>query len=68
MTETIHFDGPCPFLLCTETGPHDHEICPTCRAVRYGNLCCNTCRQKMNEKHGWNLPMLNQDEQEKMEL
>lgn len=40
----VHFDGPCPFLLCMETGPHDHGVCPECGAVRYGNISCPTCR------------------------
>jgi hypothetical protein len=42
--ETIHFDGVCPFLMCLETGPHDHPICPKCGAVRYGNIGCPECR------------------------
>ena len=40
----IHFDGPCPFLTCLETEPHDHPICPDCGAVRWGNMFCKTCR------------------------
>ncbi len=45
MSEQImHFDGACPFLTCLEAGPHDHEICPDCGAVRYGNIYCLTCR------------------------
>lgn len=51
MTEpkTMHFDGPCPFLLCLEDGPHDHPICPDCGAVRYGNMYCPTCRAYYQE-------------------
>lgn len=45
MTETAHFPGSCPYLLCLETGPHDHPVCPDCGAVRYGNIFCITCRQ-----------------------
>jgi hypothetical protein len=26
--KTVHFDGPCPFLLCLVTEPHDHQVCP----------------------------------------
>jgi hypothetical protein len=40
----IHFDGPCPFLTCLRTDPHNHPVCETCGAVRYGNLSCPTCR------------------------
>ncbi len=45
----IHFDGPCPFLLCWELGPHDHPVCPSCGAVRYGNMLCATCQQGRRE-------------------
>lgn len=71
MTEpapTMHFDGPCLFLTCLETGPHDHEICPTCRALRYGNLFCNTCRERINKARGWNLPMFTQDELDELKV
>jgi hypothetical protein len=44
-------DGSCPFLMCTETAPHRHPICDECRAVRFGNLCCSTCRR---ERGKWN--------------
>ncbi len=37
------FDGPCPFLTCTDTEWHAHPACPACGAVRYGNLNCPTC-------------------------
>lgn len=36
-------DGPCPFLTCLDAGPHGHDICPECSAVRYGNAFCGTC-------------------------
>lgn len=49
MTKTVHFNGPCPYLLCLETGPHDHPICPECGAVRYGNIFCPTCREHWPE-------------------
>lgn len=45
MTNTIHFPGSCPYLLCLEAGPHDHPVCPQCGAVRYGNIYCPICRQ-----------------------
>jgi len=48
--ETMHFDGPCPFLLCLEEGPHDHPICPDCGAVRYGNMFCETCQAHYAER------------------
>ena len=64
----MHFDRACPFLLCPEVGPHDHGICPTCQAVRYGNLGCNACRAKMNQRHGWNLPMISQEELDEMKI
>ena len=40
----IHFDGPCPFLLCLADCPHDHPVCPVCGAVAYGNIFCEECR------------------------
>lgn len=40
---TVFSDGPCPFLSCLEDGPHGHDVCPECFAVRYGNACCATC-------------------------
>ena len=43
--KTIHFDGLCPFLLCLESGPHAHPICPECGAVRDGNINCPTCER-----------------------
>lgn len=39
----VFIDGPCPSLTCFDTGPHGHDICPDCTAVRYGNTCCPTC-------------------------
>jgi hypothetical protein len=42
--EYWHSDGPCPFLTCLQTEPHDHPICPECRAVKWGNMFCKTCR------------------------
>lgn len=42
--DNVHFDGPCPFLTCLVTEPHDHPICAQCGAVRYGNpFHCQTC-------------------------
>lgn len=38
-------DGPCPLLLCLETEPHSHPICPDCGAVKFGNIFCVTCRE-----------------------
>lgn len=52
MKDSMSFDGVCPFLMCLETGPHSHPICPECGAVRYGNLLCQTCRRVMNELLG----------------
>jgi predicted amidophosphoribosyltransferase len=41
--------GPCPFLTCLETGPHEHPVCPDCEAVRYGNpFYCATCNAVLN--------------------
>jgi hypothetical protein len=42
--ESVRFDGPCPFLTCLQTEPHDHPVCPDCGAVRWGNAYCETCR------------------------
>lgn len=39
----VFIDGPCPFLTCLDTGPHGHDVCPDCSAVRFGNMCCATC-------------------------
>jgi hypothetical protein len=38
-----HFEGSCPFLTCTERGPHLHEACESCGALRHGNFNCLTC-------------------------
>lgn len=43
MTKLYVSDGPCPFLLCQEQATHAHPVCPSCGAVRYGNLFCRTC-------------------------
>ena len=48
MTEKMHFDGPCPFLLCLAGCPHDHSICPKCGAVGYGNIYCDECRRNVD--------------------
>lgn len=42
----VFTDGPCPFLTCLETGPHGHDICPHCGAVKSGNAFCGTCRSR----------------------
>lgn len=42
-TDSIFIDGSCWFLTCLETGPHGHDMCPDCGAVRFGNLFCRTC-------------------------
>jgi hypothetical protein len=44
-TKTTDFDGPCPFLTCSERGPHSHSTCPKCGAVKYGNANCDECRK-----------------------
>jgi hypothetical protein len=41
----VHFDGPCPFLMCLENEPHDHPVCQDCGAVCWGNQSCATCRR-----------------------
>lgn len=38
------FDGPCPFLVCLRTDAHEHPVCGTCGAVRYGNSNCDECK------------------------
>lgn len=46
---TWSVNGPCPFLTCLETGPHEHPVCPDCGAVRYGNpFGCPTCLAVFN--------------------
>jgi hypothetical protein len=43
---TAVMDGrSCPFALCLVAERHTHPACPDCGAVRYGNACCDTCRQ-----------------------
>ena len=33
----------CPFLTCLKRGPHTHEACESCGAVRHGSLNCLEC-------------------------
>lgn len=47
----MKFDGPCPFLFCLKTEPHEHKDCPDCGAVWHGNMTCPTCREYF-EKFG----------------
>lgn len=42
--EFVEFGGLCPFMACLERGPHQHYICPTCGAVRFGNAFCPMCK------------------------
>lgn len=44
MKDKVLFPGPCPFLMCYESGPHYHPVCPLCGALNYSNLYCNLCR------------------------
>lgn len=44
LMDFVVFDGPCPFLLCTDGRPHKHPVCPDCGAVRFENLFCKRCR------------------------
>ena len=44
----LHFDGPCPLLMCLADFPHEHPICPKCKAVGYGNICCEKCRKSID--------------------
>lgn len=39
----VFVDGSCPFLTCLDSGPHGHDVCPACGAVRFGNMFCATC-------------------------
>lgn len=41
--DAVILDGPCMFLFCLDDGPHGHDICPDCGAVRFGNASCATC-------------------------
>lgn len=45
----VFTDGPCPFLACLDAGPHGHDICPACGAVRFGNAFCATCVRSWTE-------------------
>ena len=51
--KTVDFDGPCPFLLCLEKGPHSHPICPKCGTIDYKNIygktSCDFCKKKRRE-------------------
>lgn len=50
-----HSPGPCPFLTCLITEPHDHPVCPECHAVRYGNIFyCATCNAVFNAEQAAN--------------
>ena len=46
--KVMHFDGPCPLLMCLADCPHDHPICPRCGAVGYGNISCDECRNNVD--------------------
>jgi len=41
----LTFFASCPFLFCNRPLPHSHGICPSCEAVRFGNVSCATCRE-----------------------
>jgi hypothetical protein len=45
-----HFDGPCPFPMCPTIEPHSHLVCPTCSAVWFGSLDCETCQQRHRDE------------------
>lgn len=47
----VRCEGPCALLSCLEAGPHEHPICPTCRAVSYGNAFCEECRSHWPQRH-----------------
>ena len=55
--EPVRIDGFCPFLTCLQDGPHTHEVCATCGAVRHGNCfyCpeCNTVTNAIWAANGW---------------
>jgi hypothetical protein len=42
----IVFENWCPFLFCTKSGPHEHEICPRCRCV----ISCDETKKYHDEK------------------
>lgn len=54
--------GPCPLISCGEQGPHEHAVCPTCGAIRYGNpfhcLTCNVVVSAERIAHGFTAPPL----------
>jgi hypothetical protein len=43
--QVVEFDGPCMFLSCLAAQPHAHAVCPTCGAVRFGNMFCQDCER-----------------------
>jgi len=47
--KTFEIESACPFLLCCQTGPHSHSICPECGTVRHGNIYCKNCRDYSEE-------------------
>lgn len=40
------FDAACPFILCFDTMPHAHPVCPQCDTVNLGNPDCDYCRER----------------------
>jgi hypothetical protein len=36
----------CPFLTCQQDGPHAHDDCWLCEALRAGNAFCGACRAR----------------------
>lgn len=63
-TGAILLDGPCPFLTCLETGPHGHDVCTNCGAVKFGNMFCATCRSHWPGGDPLNLTPVNPAPQE----
>src|SRR5438445_4572934 len=49
----VDFDGPCPFLMCLEREPHRHAVCPSCGAIRFGNMFCDLCRAVYEHTRLW---------------
>lgn len=33
----------CPLVICNIAGEHEHEYCPWCGALEYGNMLCQNC-------------------------
>jgi len=50
--EFLHYNRSCPFLICLETKPHRHPVCPKCGSVKFGNISCDVCSELDKRRYG----------------